>query len=195
MSDSNDIEVTVLLEAWRQGDASALDALLPRIYPDMRRIAATHLRSERPDHTLQATAVVHEAYLRLIGPRRLPWQGRTHFFAVAARLMRRILVDHARARRTHKRGGGAPAPPARMPVDDGGRNGPGLEDLLTLDDALGRLAAFDQRKAKVIELRYFGGMTVGETAEVLGLSPATIHLDTRLARAWLNEQIGGAEAP
>lgn len=180
-------DVTQLLEAWRQGDETALGRLLPRIYPDLRRIAASYLRSERPNHTLQATAVVHEAYLRLVSKRRSPWQGRTHFFAAAAQLMRRILVDHARGRSTQKRGGDTPAAPPEL-----ARAAPrDLDAVIALDTALERLAELDPRKARIVELRYFGGLTVSETARVLSLSPATVHLDSRLARAWLNEQLGG----
>ncbi len=155
---------------------------MPRVYDELRRVAGRYLRHERPDHTLQPTALVHEAYLRLIGAERPQWRDRIHFYAVAAQVMRRILVDHARAHQADKRGGGA----RRVPLDEG--IDAGVEraaDLVALDDALAALAAIDARKARIVELHHFAGLTVAETAEVLDLSVSTIVLEARLARAWL----------
>ncbi len=182
-------EVTRLLLEWKGGDAAALDRLLPLVYAELRRIAARHLRHERPGHTLQPTALVHEAYLRLVSAPELEWQDRAHFFGVAARLMRQILVDHARARQRAKRGGEVrkvsldEAPEARVTAD---------VDLLALDEALGRLADLDPQQSRVVELRYFGGLTTEETAEVVGVSPATVKREWTLAKAWLRRELGGA---
>ncbi len=175
-------EITQLLHAWRGGDRGALDRLVPQVYGELRRVADRYLRSERSDHTLQPTALVHEAYLRLTGKERPQWRDRAHFYAVAAQVMRRILVDHARAHRADKRGGGA----LLVPLDEG--NAAASErsaDLIALDDAIDALAKVDPRKARIIELHYFGGLSVAETAKVLDLSISTIVLDSRLARAWL----------
>lgn len=178
--------VTHLLLAWRQGDAGALDQLVPVVYDDLRRVARNQLRQERPDHSLQATALVNEAYLRLVDVRRVQWVDRAHFFAVAARLMRRILVDTVRARRADKRGGGA----IRVSLADHmmvtGQDGP---DLLALNDALDALAAMDPRKAQVVELRFFGGLTVNETAEVLSVSAGTVANDWTMAKLWLLKEM------
>lgn len=184
-------EVTQLLRAWRDGDRGALDRLMPRVYDELRRVAGRYLRHERPDHTLQPTALVHEAYLRLIGAERPQWRDRIHFYAVAAQVMRRILVDHARAHQAGKRGGGA----RRVPLD--ARLEAGVEraaDLVALDDALTALAAVDARKARIVELHHFAGLTVAETAEALGLSVSTIVLEARLARAWLAAALRRAPA-
>jgi RNA polymerase sigma factor (TIGR02999 family) len=185
MADSTVSEVSVLLRAWRQGERSALDQLLPLIYEELRAIARRHLKLERPDHTLQTTALVHEAYLRLYGAD-VEWEGRVHFLAVAAQAMRRVLVDDARARTRLKRGGRsgvitleddlAPAPE---------RSG----DLLALDEAIERLAALDQRKARIVELHYFGGLTYDETATAMGVSAATVDRELRLAKAWLYREL------
>ena len=175
-------EVTALLEAWRQGDRHALDRLVPQVYSELRRIADRTLRGERAGHTLQPTALVHEAYLKLTGAERPRWNGRIHFFAVAAQLMRRVLVDHARARAAAKRGGDA----LFVPFDEGHDGAvERAAELIALDDALSALAALDPRKARILELHHFGGLSVEETAEVLGLSTSTIGLEARLARAWL----------
>ncbi|HEV7667528.1 MAG TPA: sigma-70 family RNA polymerase sigma factor [Thermoanaerobaculia bacterium] len=175
-------EITQLLHAWRGGDRDALDRLVPRIYGELRRVADRYLRRERADHTLQPTALVHEAYLRLSGGERPEWRDRVHFFAVAAQMMRRILVDHARAHRADKRGGGA----RRVSLDEGIAEAvERTADLVALDDALVALAKIDPRKARIIELHYFAGLTVAETAEVLDRSISTVVLDARLARAWL----------
>lgn len=174
-------EVSRLLLAWRDGDQAALDRLVPLVYDQLHALARRHLRGERPDHTLQTTALIHEAYLRLVGSD-VTWEGHGHFMAVAAQTMRRILVDHARARSRDKRGGGA----AVVDLDEVqiGSPEPGPE-LVALDDALDRLAAFDERKARAVELHYFGGFNYDETAEALGISPATVDRDLRLAKAWL----------
>lgn len=185
-------EVTGLLGAWRDGEAGAGERLIPLVYPDLRRLAARCMAGERLDHTLEPTALVHEAYLRLAEGAQPPWRDRLHFFAVAACAMRRILVDHARARRTAKRGAGA----VRVALDvaqgtaaEASQAYP--EDLLALDRALDELAEVDARKARVIELRYFGGLTVEEAAAVLGVSAATVALDGRMARAWLVSRVRG----
>ena len=199
-------EVTRLLGAWRAGEGGAEDRLLPLVYDDLRRLASHLMGRERPDHTLQPTALVHEAYLRLAGGRQPRWRDRLHFFSVAARTMRRTLVDHARARGAAKRGAGAArlsldAPRAGCEVEAVGRQASGpVEDLLALDQALERLAAADGRKARILELRYFAGLTVEEAAELLGVSPSTVAVETRLARAWVASAVergrrGGEDAP
>ncbi len=180
-----EIDVTELLEAWRGGDARALDLLMPVVYDELRTLARSYLRRERPDHTLQATAVTHEAYLRLVEKTHPRWQGRLHFFAVAAQVMRRVLVDHARGRLAAKRGGDA----IKVSLEDSDAAVEPQLDVLDLDAALTRLAKRDERKAKVIELRYFGGLTARETAEVLEVSKETVQLDTRFARSWLNREL------
>lgn len=179
-------DVTRLLRAWRGGDQSALEKLTPLVYDDLRRLASRFIRRERPDHTLQPTALVHEAYLRLADKRRPQWQDRAHFYAVAAQLMRRILVDHARGYRAAKRGLGLP----KLSLDEPSAVNQGaVADVLSLDESLTNLAAFDERKSRVIELRFFGGLTIEETAEVLGLSTATVINETRVARAWLFDDL------
>lgn len=191
--DSAPTEITRLLLAWREGDGGALDRLIPLVYDELRALAAGYLRRERPDHTLQPTAVLHDAYLRLIEKTHPQWEGRVHFFAAAAQMMRRILVDHARERRAAKRGGGAErvSLDGETPVAALGGAAPFLADLLDLDLALERLAGLDPRKGRAVELRYFGGLTEAETAEVLKVSPATVRLDLRLARAWLLAELAG----
>jgi RNA polymerase sigma factor (TIGR02999 family) len=180
-------DVTRLLLAWRQGDPDALDRLLPRVYSALRRLAHARMRAESPGcQTLQTTALVHEAYVRLVDGTQVAWQNRVHFYAVCARLMRRILVDRARARRARKRGGEAHS------VAFGEWQGavPAQEEaLLALDEALSRLSASDPRKGQVVELRYFGGLTVEETAEALGLSPETVSRDWKVARLWLRHEL------
>lgn len=178
-------DVTSLLLAWREGDAEALAQLMPLVYSELRRLAARSMAGERNDHTLQPTALVHEAFLRLAGGGPPRWQDRLHFFAVAAQLMRRLLVDHARGRRRAKRGSGARLLPLEAALGVGGPDRKSPADLLALDEALTDLAAFDPRKARVVELRFFGGLTIEETAEILGVSTATVILEARLARAWL----------
>ncbi len=163
-----------------------IDDLLPQVYQELRRIAASYLRSQRPDHTLQPTALLNEAYIRLAGADEQTWNNRTHFFATAAAIMRNILVDHARARQAEKRGGGA----TLIPLDEATESAAGKPaDLIALDDALRALAVEDERKARVLELRYFAGLSVEETAETLGLSVATVGRETRFATAWLRREL------
>ncbi|TVP54940.1 MAG: sigma-70 family RNA polymerase sigma factor [Gemmatimonadales bacterium] len=175
-----------ILRRLAEGDMRALDQLYPLVYDDLRRVARAQLAREHPDHTLDTTALVHESYLRFVGSTPIDAEGRAHFLSIAARAMRRILVDHARKRRAGKRGGGAipePLTPGLAVVDDRSL------ELVALDDALERLEALDERKARVVEYRVFTGMTVEETAETLGVSPATVKRDWTVARAWLNRQI------
>ena len=181
--DQTRAHVTELLRAWGQGDPSALDALVPVVHYELRRLARRQMRGERDNHTLQTTALVNEAVLRLIDLRDVQWKDRAHFLALSARLMRRILIDYARARRYQKRGGGAIH--ARLD-DTGDIESPARDgDLVALDDALAALSRFDARKGQVVELRFFGGLTVEETAEALNVSPETVMRDWRLAKAWL----------
>jgi len=181
-------EITQLLKAWSGGDQAALDRLAPLVYQDLRRLARRHMRQECPGNTLQTTALVNEAYLRLADAGGVSWQDRSHFFAVAAQMMRRILVDAARARRSEKRGGLA----ARVNFDQVAEVVPSpANDLVALDDALNTLAEVDPRKVRVIELRFFGGLSVEETAAVLGVSPQTVMRDWKLAKAWLTLEMGG----
>jgi len=182
---------TKLLQAWGQGQDSALGQLLPMVYGELRRIARHYMAGERTGHTLQTTALVNEAYLRLIDSRKVNWQNRTHFFAMSAQLMRRILVDHARSRRYQKRGGGA----QQVTLDDDLILSAGQgKDLVALDDALKALEEVDARKSRVVELRFFGGLSVKETADVLKVSQDTVLRDWRLARSWLRREIGKAES-
>jgi RNA polymerase sigma-70 factor (ECF subfamily) len=166
---------------------------MPLVYGELRRLAARSLEGERKDHTLQPTALVHEAFLRLAGGAVPRWQDRVHFFAVAAQVMRRLLVDHARARRTEKRGGGARPLPLEAALDIGSPEAGDPELLLALDAALVELAVHDPRKARIVELRFFGGLTIEETAEVLDLATSTVILEARLARAWLFRRIAVGE--
>lgn len=179
-------DVTALLQAWTGGDLSARDELMTVVYAELRRRAASRLRRERADHLLQPTALVHEAYLRLIDQRRTVWQNRAHFFAVASELMRRILVDQARGRKMAKRSGRW----HRLDLTDADlRSHPRDVDLLDLDAALTRLATFDPRHAQIAELRFFGGLSLEETAHVVGRSVATVERDWQAARAWLFSQL------
>ena len=175
-------DITTLLGRWSDGDGSALDALVPLIYDECRRIAARQLRRERDDHTLDPTALVHELYLRLVDQRRATWANRAHFFGIAAQLMRRILVDHARAKRTAKRGGSATLV-SLVAVSDEARDN--VADVLAIDEALERLAAIDPDQVRIVEMRFFAGLTVDETAHVLGRSPRTVKREWQLAKAWL----------
>jgi len=190
--DTSPGEVTRLLADASQGNREALSALMPLIYEELRAIAARHLRAERPNHTLQTTGLVHEAYLRLIDQNQT-WQNRAHFFAIAAMAMRRILVDYARASRAEKRGGQKTVLPLEealvVAADES------WPDLIELDWALSRLAKIDERMARLVELRFFGGLTVEETAAVLGISPRTIKREWRTARAWLRREITGTKHP
>lgn len=179
-------EVTRLLVAWGNGDQAALDDLLPLVYQELHRLAHHHLRRERGGHTLQTTALVHEAYLRLIDQKEANWQNRSHFFGVAATLMRRILVDHARARQYQKRGGGA----RRVALDEALEvSDERAAEVIALDEALTALAEFDERKSRMVELRFFGGLSIEETAAVLGVSPGTVMRDWTLAKTWLQREI------
>lgn len=179
-------DVTMLLEQWQQGDASALDQASAIVYPELRRIAHAYLRRERASHTLQPTALVNEAFLRLTSAGQLRFESRRQFYALAAQLMRRILVDYARSYKAAKRGGGA----MHVSIDGLGAADPQPADrFLVLHDALDRLAAIDDRKARVIELRYFGGLSLEETGDVLGISTATAQREQRLAEAWLSRAL------
>ena len=183
-------EVTVLLRRWSDGDASALDALLSTVHAELLRLAASHMRRERIGHTLDASALVNEAYLRLVDQRDVRWASRGHFFAIAAQVMRRVLVDHARGHVAAKRGGGAERVTLR-----GIASAPASQvdiDVIWLNDALERLATLDPRQAKVVELRYFAGMSVEEVAEVLSISPATVKREWATARVWLAHALEGA---
>lgn len=179
-------DVTSLLSAWRQGDAGARDRLVAMVYPELRMLADRQLRGERSNHTLQPTALVNEAYLRLSGLDRIDWQDRAHFVRMAARLMREILVDHARRRDAAKRDGGhrVTLTGLALPAEE-----PGI-DVMALDSALARLEQIDPDKARLVELRYFGGLTIEETAEAMALSPATVKRHWQTARAWLFDAIG-----
>jgi RNA polymerase sigma factor (TIGR02999 family) len=183
---ANPPDVTGLLLQWSEGDASALERLMPLVYEELHRLARRHMGHENAGHSLQATALVNEAYLRLIDAQSIAWRDRTHFLAVSARIMRHILVDHARARRYQKRGGDA----VRVVLDEAlvVTNEP-AQGLVALDDALKALAAFDDRKSRVIELRFFGGLTVEETASVLNVSVDTVMRDWRLAKVWLQREM------
>jgi RNA polymerase sigma factor (TIGR02999 family) len=182
--------ITQLLVAWSDGRREALDELVPLVYAHLRRVAAAHMRREAVGHSLQPTALVHEAFLRLIDVRQITWQNRAHFFGVAARVMRRILVDHARAGRADKRGGGF----ERVTLaDDVAADSPRGIDVLALHESLERLAALNSRQARIVELRYFGGLTIHEAAEVVGISEATIDRDWTFAKAWLRADLSSTK--
>ena len=183
-------DVTALLGRWSRGDSDALDRLMPIIYAECRRIAARQLALERPDHSLDPTALVHELYLRLVDQRRSSWENRAQFFGVAARLMRRVLVDHARARHAEKRGGDAVFVSLDAAADT--PDGSAVADVLAIDEALKRLAAHDPEQVQIIELRYFAGLTVEETARVVGRSSRTVKREWQLAKAWLYRELRGA---
>jgi len=185
-------EVTELLRAWRDGDSDARDRLMPLVYDELRRRAAAHLRRERAGHVLEPTALVHETYLRLVDQRRAEWQNRAQFFGIASQMMRRVLVDHARARRMHKRSGQW----TRVTLTEAPRTvDPRPIDVIDLDAALTRLASFDARKSQIAEMRFFGGLSLEETGDALGLSLATVERDWRAARAWLFKALSGEAAP
>ena len=177
--------VTELLVAWGAGDRDAGDHLLPIVYEDLHRQAMRAVRNEPAESTLDATGLVHEAYLRLVAQERVTWKNRAHFFGIAAQIMRRILVDHARGRRAEKRGGGM----QRVTLADVALNPGARVDVLQLDDALERLAALDPAQARLVELRYFGGLTIEETAEALEMSPATVKREWAITRAWLRREL------
>lgn len=179
-------EITRLLADWNQGNQAALDRLLPLVYDELHRLAGSYMRQERTDHTLQTTALVNEAYLRLVGQQSPRWETRVHFFAAAAQVMRHILIDYARSRGRAKRGSGV----REVSLEDAAvLSEERTEELLAINDALISLAALDPRKGRVFELRYFAGMSVDETAEALRVSPATVARDWRMAKAWLSREI------
>jgi RNA polymerase sigma factor (TIGR02999 family) len=184
-------QVTELLVRWRGGDKAALDSLMPLVYTELRRIANRYLQGERSDHTLQSTALVHEAYVRMTQQDLPQWQNRAHFFGVAAQLMRQILVDHARSHRASKRGGSA----FKLALDEAEEQ-PLVRDvdIVALDDALKSLAHMDEQQSRVVELKFFGGLTVEDTAEVLGISPSTVKRDWTTARAWLFRELNRSAA-
>ncbi len=191
MPASNSHEVTQLLLAWSEGDKTALDQLIPLVYSELRRLAKHHMRSERAGHTLQTTALIHEAYLRLVDADQVRLENRRHFFGAAARLMRQVLVDLARARRSRKRGGSAP----QVSLDEALVVSPERDtSLLALDEALKALAEIDARKGHVVELRFFGGFSVEETAGALNVSVETVHRDWRLAKSWLLRRLRGEDS-
>jgi RNA polymerase sigma-70 factor, ECF subfamily len=185
MSPSSPPDVTRLLQAWSDGDSAALDQLLPAVYRELHRQAERYMRAQSPGHTLQATALVHEAYLRLAGGEPVDWKSRAHFFGVAAKAMRWILVDHARARKASKRGGGAEPVTLATADETPGRS----VEVLELDEALRGLAELDARKARLVELRWFGGLSIEEAAEVMDISSATAKREWRTARAWLRREL------
>ena len=182
-------DVTALLDGWSRGDRRALDRLLPLVYAELRRVATRQLRRERAGHTLQPTALVHEAYLRLVEQRNVDWQNRAHFYGVAAQVMRRILVDHARRQTARKRGNGA----QRVPIEDIADRAAIEVPVLALDYALGRLEQIDPGLAQIVELRAFGGLTIDEVAHVLKVSPSTAKREWRTAKAWLRHELAPAE--
>jgi RNA polymerase sigma factor (TIGR02999 family) len=183
-------EITLWLHEWSRGKEDALDALMPIVYAELHRQAANYLRRERIGHTLQATALINEAYLKLIDQREVNWQNRAHFFAIAAQAMRRILVDHARTRHRDKRGGDAENLPLEAAEFATSASGTTV-DLIALDEALTRLATLDERQSRIVELRFFSGMSVEETAEALGISKATVKNEWRTAKAWLFQELNG----
>ena len=186
MKADSSVEVTGLLLAWRGGDDAALERMMPVVYDELRRRAYRYMAGERVEHTLQATALVNEVYLRLVDSKRVDWQNRVHFLAVSAQLMRRVLVDFARSKKSQKRGEREP----RVTLDDGMIAAPERgEDLVALDDALKALESVDSRKSQVVELRFFGGLSAEETAEVLDVSPDTVLRDWKLAKVWLLREL------
>lgn len=188
--DSTPKDVTRLLERWSTGDRRALDELTPLVYQELRKIARRQMLKERAEHTLESTALVHEAYLRLVGQKGSKWQNRAHFFAVASEMARRILVDHAKARNAKKRGG------PKVSLDDSPE--PFVQqdaDVIAINDALDELAKLDPRQAKIVELRYFAGLTIEETAEVIGVSTPTVKRDWLVARAFLQRALGASPEP
>ncbi len=189
MNTSSQGDVTGLLVAWKNGSPEALDELIPIVYAELRKLARQQLRGERPDHSLQPTTLTHEAFLRLFGTRQVGWQNRAHFFAVASQLMRRILVEHARKRGAAKRGGLA----TRVAFDEATAPAESPDvDVIALHEALGELEKIDPRQSRIVELRYFGGLNMEETAEVLNVSPATVKRDWRVAKLWLRRALEGA---
>jgi len=179
-----------MLFSWREGDDAALDQLVPLVYPQLRQLARRYLRRENPEHSLQTSALINEAYLRLVDQQDIPWKDRAHFFAVSAQIMRRILIDHARSRNCTKRGTGV----AHVPLDDASVvSHERAAELIALDDALKSLAKIDERKSRIVTLRFFGGLSVEETAEVMQVSPITINREWRAAKAWLYREFRQTE--
>jgi RNA polymerase sigma-70 factor (ECF subfamily) len=184
-------DVTQLLRAWSQGDGAALERLTPLVYRELYRRAHWHMARERDGHTLQTTALVNEIYVRIVDLRRVSWRDRAHFFAISSRLIRRVLIDAARAKGARKRGAAAP----HVMLEEALVSIERAADLVALDDALTALAHFDARKSRVVELRFFGGLAVDETADVLGVSPETVKRDWKLAKAWLRRELTSADKP
>jgi RNA polymerase sigma factor (TIGR02999 family) len=184
---TNSSEISLLLDQYREGQAEAFGKLMTLVYDDLRRLAAWHLQTERPEHTLQPTALVHEAYLKLAGQNPVDWRNKGHFYALAAQVMRHILVDHARARQRDKRGGGQVSGTLDEALE---MSHPSEPDLVELDEALNTLATQDARKSRIVELRYFGGLSIEETADALGISAATVRREWTLAKAWLRHELG-----
>jgi RNA polymerase sigma factor (TIGR02999 family) len=186
MAELRSEDLTQLLMSWTEGNREALDHLVPIVHAELRRLARRYMHAERLGHTLQTSALVNEAYMRLVDATRVQWQNRAHFFGISARLMRQILVDYARARRGDKRGGEFKA----VPLDEARARGPQLDDdLVAVHEALRKLSEMDERKAQVVEMRFFGGLTEAESAEVLKVSPETVRRDWRLAKAWLRREL------
>jgi RNA polymerase sigma factor (TIGR02999 family) len=188
-------DVTELLLSWRQGDTAALDRLVPLVYDDLRRVARGHLRRERPGHSLQATALVHEVFLRLVDVDQVTVQSRTHFFALSARLMRQILVDHARRQQAGKRGGGATVIGLSDAAGAPAPASTSLVDVLALDEALDALSSFDAQQCRVVELRFFAGLNIPEAADALGVSTATVEREWAMAKAWLHQRLSTPQGP
>jgi len=185
-------EITQLLMNWSHGDNAALDQLVPLVYPELRRLAKRYMDREAPEHTLQTSALINEAYLKLVDQQNVQWENRSHFFALAAQVMRHILVDHARTRNYAKRGGGAP----RVPLDEAAAlTEQRASELIALDDALRDLATLDKCKSQIIELRFFGGLSLEETAEVMNISASTVQREWRAAKAWLHRAMTGRSDP
>jgi RNA polymerase sigma-70 factor (ECF subfamily) len=192
--ESTPADVTALLSELAQGNQDAAEKLVPLVYDELKRLARGYMRRERPDHTLQTTALVHEAYLKLVRQRRTNWHCRSHFFGIAAQMMRRVLLDHARGHLRHKRGGAKQV----LPLNEGLSFSPEhSEDLMKLNEALERLTAIDPRQSKIVELRFFGGLTVEETSGILGISPKTVKRDWSMAKAWLHGELrhSGRDTP
>ncbi len=183
-------QLTQLLEQWQQGDQEALETLMPIVYHELKRLAGSYLRRERPDHTLQSAALVNEAYLRLIEQRETRWQNRAHFYGIAAQAMRRILADHARSHKAAKRGAGMPELELNEAVVQAQSRS---IDLMELEEALQKLEKLDPQQGKIVELRFFSGLSIEDTANVLGISPATVKRDWAAARAWLFREIGSRQ--
>jgi RNA polymerase sigma factor (TIGR02999 family) len=187
--------VTELLLSWGEGNTAALDRLVPLVYDDLRRVARSHLRRERPGHSLQATALVHEVFLRLVDVDRMTLKNRMHFFALSARLMRQILVDHARRQRATKRGSGAMGISLNEASGAAAPASPSSVDVLALDEALDTLSSLDLRQCRVVELRFFAGLNIPETADALGVSTATVEREWAMAKAWLHQQLSTPQGP